>query len=204
VRPVGAGRAVELAEELGVLDARELALEPPGQHGELLAHRRRVAGCPWVWASSGTSRRSEAIVASASTSAVARGSQTSVTAPLTITAYDRLLTSSLVHAKWMSSARPRSASSGAIWVSRFFTKYSTAFTSCWVTRSVAAISSISAAPNVRTISRRLSISDAVSRRTPGTTSRSVRWINHSTSTCTRARFRAGSLRWSTRGATAPR
>jgi hypothetical protein len=58
-----------------------------------------VAGWPWVWASSGTSRRSEAIVASASTSAVARGSQTSVTAPLTITAYDRLLTSSLVHAE---------------------------------------------------------------------------------------------------------
>ena len=54
------------------------------------------------------------------------------------------------------------------------------------------------------LSSRLSISDAVSRRTPGTTSRSVRWINHSTSTCTRARFRAGSLRWSTRGATAPR
>jgi hypothetical protein len=44
VRPVGAGGAVELAEELGVLDARELALEPPGEHGELLAHRRRRRG----------------------------------------------------------------------------------------------------------------------------------------------------------------
>ena len=33
-----------------------------------------VAGWPWVWASNGTSRRSEAIVATASTSAVALGS----------------------------------------------------------------------------------------------------------------------------------
>ena len=45
-----------------------------------------VAGWPWVWASSGTSRRSGAIVATCSTSAVARGSHTSCTAPWTISA----------------------------------------------------------------------------------------------------------------------
>ena len=44
--------------------------------------------------------------------------------------------SSLVHAKWTSSARPASCEPGATSASRFLTKYSTALTSCWVTRSV--------------------------------------------------------------------
>ena len=77
------------------------------------------------------------------------------------------MTSSLVQQKWISSARPASSASGAMAASRFLRKYSTALTSCWVTRSVAAISSISAAPKPRTTSRRASCSSAVSRRTPG-------------------------------------
>ena len=44
--------------------------------------------------------------------------------------------SSLVQQKWMSSARPRSCSDGAIAVRRRLRKYSTALTSCWVTRSM--------------------------------------------------------------------
>ena len=46
--------------------------------------------------------------------------------------------SSEVQQKWMSSARPRSCSDGAIVVRRRLRKYSTALTSCWVTRSIVA------------------------------------------------------------------
>ena len=163
-----------------------------------------VAGWPWVCASSGVSRSAADISVSAPTSPAARGSQTCCTAPLTMTAYERLLMSSLVHAKWTSSARPASAGSGARARSRFLRKYSTALTSCCVTRSVAASSSISAGPNVVTTSRSAACSAPVSRRTPGTTCCSVRWISHSTSTWTRARLSAGSDRWSTSGATTER
>ena len=41
VGSIGAGRAVELAEELGILDPPQLSLQPPGEHREFLAHRRR-------------------------------------------------------------------------------------------------------------------------------------------------------------------
>lgn len=163
-----------------------------------------VAGWPWVCASSGTSRRSLAIVATCSTRAVALGSQTWATAPWTITAYERLLMSSLVQQKWISSASPASLSAGAISASRFLRKYSTALTSWAVTRSVAAISSISAWPKSSTIARRRVTSSSVRERTPGTTCCWIRWMSHSISTWIRARLRAGSERWSTSGAMAVR
>ncbi len=152
----------------------------------------------------GISRRSEAIVATFSTSSVARGIHTSSTAPRTMSAYERLLTSSLVQAKWTSSASPASSGAGAMAASRFLTKYSTALTSCWVTFSVSAISAISAGPNSSTTARRASVSSAVRGRTPGIVPVSLRWMSHSTSTWTRIRFSAGSERWSTRAATAGR
>ena len=46
--------------------------------------------------------------------------------------------SSLVQPKWISSARPVSSSAGAIAARRFLRKYSTALTSCTVTRSISA------------------------------------------------------------------
>ena len=111
--------------------------------------------------------------------------------------------SSLVHAKCTSSPTSRSADPSGAAASRLLRKYSTAFTSCTVIFSIAASSATSSGPNVATTSRRYATSASVSVGAPGTTRFCARWISHSTSTCTRSRFRAASLRWSTSGATAP-
>ena len=208
VGAVGAGGAVELAEELGGLDARAAgAAAASASTASSLPIVVGVAGWPWVWASSGTSRRSDGHRGELlDDGAWPRGSHTSRTAPLTMTAYERLLTSSLVQQKWMSSARPGPRAPGRSRSSRFLRKYSTALTSCWVTRSVArhlvdlggaeVVARRRAGPPARRSVRR---AHARARR-----SCSVRWISHSTSTCTRARLSAGSERWSTSGATTPR
>jgi hypothetical protein len=73
------------------------------------------------------------------------GSQTSVTARFTMSAYDVELMSSLVHAKWVSSAIESSPSFESL--SR--TRYSTAFTSWRVTASRSASQSISSCPKSR-------------------------------------------------------
>ncbi len=115
VGAVGAGGPVELPEELGVLDPR--AAVAGG------ATRGRPAPCPSSSASpaghgcgraAGPPAGRDAIVASRSTRPVARGSHTSCTAPLTIRAYERLLTSSLVQQKCTSSASPASSGAGAM------------------------------------------------------------------------------------------
>ncbi|OLT54560.1 hypothetical protein BJF88_08570 [Cellulosimicrobium sp. CUA-896] len=177
-----------------------------------------VAGWPWVRLSSGTAACSRAMSASWSASAVAAGSHTCSTAPRTMSAYDRLLTSSLVHAKWTSSPTPGStvsapSDSGAV-ASRRLTKYSTALTSCTVSRSIAPSSAISSPPNAAGICRRYATSASDSCGAPGTTGRTAfsstactplhSVISHSTSTWMRSRLSAASLRWSTSGATAPR
>ena len=112
--------------------------------------------------------------------------------------------SSLVQPKWISSASPLSSSAGAIPASRRLRKYSTALTSCTVTRSISPSSATSAGPNVSTTPRSAVTSSSLSLRTPGTTPLAVWWISHSTSTRTRSRFSAASDRWSTSGATAAR
>ena len=58
--------------------------------------------------------------------------------------------SSLVQQKWMSSARPLSSGAGAISVSRRLRKYSTALTSCTVTRSISPSSATSSGPKSST------------------------------------------------------
>ena len=97
--------------------------------------------------------------------------------------------SSLVQAKWVSSAMPSKPSDE----SRSRTRYSTAFTSWRVTASFSASQSISACPKSRYSARRrcLSASDSGD---VSNSERSVRAISHSTSTSTRARFRPASER----------
>ncbi len=112
--------------------------------------------------------------------------------------------SSLVQQKWISSARPASSVPGAMALRRRLRKYSTALTSCRVSRSIVASSSISAAPKSSTTLRSSACSCPVSERTPGTTWWVVSQISHSTSTRMRALLSAGSERWSTNGATTPR
>ena len=104
-----------------------------------------VAGCPWVRDSIGASRWATASSRSASMTARSFGSHTRSTARCTVSAYEAELTSSLVHAKWVSSAI---ASRPSV-ESRSRTRYSTALTSWRVTASFSASQSISAWPNSR-------------------------------------------------------
>ncbi len=99
-----------------------------------------VAGCPCVRESIAASRCFTERSVSAAVTSRSFGSHTRSTARFTVRAYEAELMSSLVHAKWVSSAmasRPRV-------VRRSRTRYSTALTSCRVTDSFSASQSISA------------------------------------------------------------
>ena len=182
--------------------------------GDAAGARARPAPCPASSASPAARASGRASAgrcsdrassATWSTSAVAAGSQTSCTAPRTISAYERLLMSSLVHAKCTSSPTSRSADPSGAAASRLLRKYSTALTSCTVIFSIAASSATSSGPNVGDHVpqvRHVLVASAPGR--PARPPFDVRWISHSTSTCTRSRFSAASVRWSTSGATAAR
>ena len=113
--------------------------------------------------------------------------------------------SSLVQAKWVSSARLESSSAGASAVRRFLRKYSTALTSWTVTAlDLGELVDLVGAEVVDDRPQRGDLVVGRARARPGTTPWLVWWISHSTSTCTRCRLSAASERWSTSGATAPR
>ena len=108
-----------------------------------------VAGWPCVWPSIGTAADACACATSAPTSFCSCGTRNSSRAPCSISACDTLLMSSDVHAKWMNSTQPRSCAAVAAAVpaasmcfpTSSLRKYSTAFTSWLVVRSIALIRS---------------------------------------------------------------
>ena len=159
-----------------------------------------VAGCPWVWDRSGTSASSSAMSARVSMRVRAAGSHTSCTAPLTPSAYERLLMSSDVQQKWTSSER----SPAPIWSRNSLIEYSTALTSWTVTASNVFSCSIVSRSKPAAHSRSWVFSSSSSSRVPRTAPDSARWMNHSTSTWMRSRLSAASERWSMRGAVSPR
>ena len=164
-----------------------------------------VAGWPWVCASSGTSRRSDAMVATASTSACAVGSQTCSTAPLTISAYDRLLMSSLVQQKWMSSASPLSRLRGRDLRQPALEEVLDGLdVVLGDALDLAHLGHLLGPEVLDDLTQRVLLVVGEGPDARHDLARVVRWISHSTSTRTRSRFSAGSERCSTRGATALR
>mmetsp|Transcript_1814 Transcript_1814/g.2880 ORF Transcript_1814/g.2880 Transcript_1814/m.2880 type:complete len:252 (+) Transcript_1814:923-1678(+) len=93
-----------------------------------------VAGWPCVCESIGTSASSCAMPVSFVSSSASMGRRTSSRASATISAYDRLLMSSEVHAKWKNSSCDASAELAPPKCS--LRKYSTALTSWLVVRSM--------------------------------------------------------------------
>ena len=149
-----------------------------------------VAGCPWVRESMAASLYLSAKTFRESTSVLALGSQTSVTASRIVIAYERLLISSLVQAKWVSSRR----SSRPNFKTRSRIKYSTALTSCLVLASVSANSATSASLKLVTILFNWSCNTASTGAFVPSKFLFARNISHSISTSMRALFNPASLR----------
>src|SRR5690606_12831087 len=170
---------------------RTLAISLPSVVGE--------AVWPWVRESMGRAACSCASARRRAAICAIVGSRTSSRAARSISAWEVLLMSSDVQAKWMNSLTRASSASPAT-VSR--RKYSTALTSWLVTRSMALIRAASASPKHSTTPRSRALPSGETGAKPGMPA-SDRAMSHSTSTRTRSRMKAASEAKARRAATLP-
>jgi hypothetical protein len=155
-----------------------------------------VAGWPWVRDSIATSAWLAASASRRETMASMAGSSTLSRPPLSMRAWARLLMSSEVHAKWMNSAADMTSGLPA---KRSRSQYSTAFTSWLVVASIALMRSASSTPKSPTHRRSASCVDAENGCMASKENSSLSASSQATSTATRSRISANSLKCSCRG-----